>query len=247
MLVPSRFYTLEAFPANHRLTLRSLGDLYFEELNWRAAVEAYQGAIHAGDLLLAAAYTTAGRRAEVSATAHLHARTAYSLLRLGRPNESLRWLDQWKTRLLNETLALGAVDLAALPEDQRRSLMDARQAIRELEAEVLLPPDTPARRSDAVLHGRLRQARDAPNKRFFRLIEDGQFVLSRQLFIPIPGRIEDSDSFARWGITIGPHRHPIMHVFGQKLQPFMGATLVQPSGFTIEELLHLADELFIHA
>ena len=35
-------------------------------------------------------------------------------------DEALLWLEQGKTRLLNETLALGAVDLAALPEDQRR-------------------------------------------------------------------------------------------------------------------------------
>jgi hypothetical protein len=38
-----------------------------------------------------------------------------------------------------------------------------------------------------------------------------------------------------------------MDVFSQEFQPLMEAPLVQPPGFPIQELLHLADKLFIHA
>jgi len=84
---------------------------------------------------------------------------AYSLLRLKRPTEALVRLEHGKTRLLAEALALGDVDLATLPEGQRQAMHAGRQAVTELEAEMRLPANTPARRSDRALAEALHKAR----------------------------------------------------------------------------------------
>jgi len=68
-------------------------------------------------------------------------------------------LEQGKTRLLREALALDKAELAALPETERQGISETRQAVRELEAEMRLPPDTPARRNDRELAKKLCQAR----------------------------------------------------------------------------------------
>jgi CHAT domain-containing protein len=152
-------YTLEQFPADCRRTLRNLGRLHFAEGHWEEACAAYLEAIAAGDTLLAAAYTEEGRQAEVGETAQLYARTAYCFLRLGQPAEALVRLEQGKTRLLAEALALGDADLTGLPDASRQAVLQARQDVRALEAEMCLPPETPARRSDRMLAAALRQAR----------------------------------------------------------------------------------------
>ncbi len=67
-------------------------------------------------------------------------------MRLNRSGEALVRLEQGKTRLLNEALALGHAD--SLPDDQRQALVIAGDDIQALEAESRLPPDTPSRRSN---------------------------------------------------------------------------------------------------
>lgn len=151
--------TLEHFPIAHRQTQRSLGDLYFYEQNWSAAHQAYAGAIEAGNALFAAAYSEVGRQTEVSETARLYAAAAYCLLQMGQPVQAFLQLEQGKTRLLAEALALAEVDLSILPGDQQQALQTARNSVHSLEAEMRLPPDTPARRDDRELAEALRLAR----------------------------------------------------------------------------------------
>jgi hypothetical protein len=143
--------TRQAMQAEHRLTQCNLGQLYFGERRWPEALEAYSAAIAAGDDLLASAYSEAGRRAEVAESSHLYACTAYCLLQTGQPANALAQLEAGKTRLLSEALALGETDVAHLPAQHQVALQEKRQNIRELEAEMRLPLDTPAR------------ARPAPN------------------------------------------------------------------------------------
>jgi CHAT domain-containing protein/tetratricopeptide (TPR) repeat protein len=152
-------YILEQFPANRRQTLCNFGLLHFDERNWEEACAAYSEAIRAGDTLFAAAYTEEGRQAEIGETALLYARTAYCFLRLGQPGAALVRLEQGKTRLLAEALALGDADLTGLADASRQAVLQARQEVRALEAEMRLPPETPARRSDRALAAALRQAR----------------------------------------------------------------------------------------
>jgi CHAT domain-containing protein/tetratricopeptide (TPR) repeat protein len=153
-----QIYTRQSFPAEHRIVQRNLGDLQFARRNWAPAHASFQAAIEAGDDLFAAAYTEVGRHAEVGETSRLHAAAAYCLLRLGRATEALLTLEYGKTRLLNEALALDRLELAALPQRERESLMAARQVVRGLEAEVRLRGKSGRRREQQLVES-LRQAR----------------------------------------------------------------------------------------
>ena len=156
--------TLEAFPTDYQDTQCNLGHLYFLEKRWSEALVAYQESIRAEHVLLAAAYTQAGRWSETARTAGIYSLAAYALLRLGRVGEALVQLEQGKTRLLSKALALNEVDLSILPAAHQESLRNLRQAIRALEAEMRLPPDTPARRDDRTLAQALEQARAELNE-----------------------------------------------------------------------------------
>src|SRR5262249_17465590 len=145
--------------AECRRTLRNLGLLHFDERHWEEACAAYNEAIRAGDTLFAAAYTEEGRQAEIGETALLYARTAYCFLYLRQPDTALVRLEQGKTRLLAEALALGDADLTGLADAPKQAILQARQDVRMLEAEMHLPPDTPARQGDRVLAVALQQAR----------------------------------------------------------------------------------------
>jgi CHAT domain-containing protein/tetratricopeptide (TPR) repeat protein len=149
----------EVLPADHRLTQRNLGNLYFREKRWGEAAMSYAAAIEVGNDLLATAYTDAGRRSEISETAALYANVAYCQLQLNQPSKALVRLEQGKTRLLAEALALADADLAGLPPEQRSAYQTARDQIRELEAEYRLPPNTPARRDDRTLAALLETER----------------------------------------------------------------------------------------
>jgi len=151
--------TLARFPADYQQTQRNLARLHFREAHWAEAQNACQEAIRAERLLLAEAYTEAGRQAEVARTAELYARAAYALLKLGRPAEALVQLEQGKTRLLSKALALDELDVSGLPETQQQRLHTLRQTIRALEAEMRLSPDTPSRRDERELAEALRRAR----------------------------------------------------------------------------------------
>lgn len=161
-------YQLAVYPADRQRTLQDLGDLYFNEHNWEEAHRSYAGSIEAGDTLLAAAYTEVGRQSEVKLTSHLYAHDSYCLLQLEQYDEALVRLEQGKTRLLVEALALDEVNLSALPDDRQRSIRVLRQAVRELEAEQRLPPDTP-HRGDAEM-GRLLSERRAELNRLIEVI-----------------------------------------------------------------------------
>jgi CHAT domain-containing protein len=172
-------YTREAFPAQYRSTQRSLGRRHFSQENWERAHASYTEAIRAGADLLTEAYTEAGRRAEVGETAQLYANDAFSLLRLGQPENALLTLEQGKTRLLNEPLAMGEIDMAMLLHADRQALQEARQTVRDLEAEADLRSDTPARRNYSDVAAALRQARADLN----RLVK--RIRASQPEFLPI--------------------------------------------------------------
>ncbi len=164
--------TRDKFPSDHRQTLRNLGDLYFGERRWSDALARFTAAIQVGDTLFAAAYSEAGRRAEIAETSALYARAAYCLLQLKNPEDALERAEAGKTRLLGEALALAGADTANLPPEQTEALHVKRQIVSELEAEMRLPSDTPARRSDRALAELLRDARSALNSLVVEIRQD---------------------------------------------------------------------------
>ena len=152
-------YTREAFPEKYRLTQRNLGKLHFAEHHWDAARAAFAAAIAAGNTLFNAAYTDAGRRAEIAETSELYARAAFCHWQLHQPADALAQLEAGKTRLLAQAIALAGADTAGIPPAQASALVAKRDTVRALEAEMRLPPSTPARRSDRELADALRVTR----------------------------------------------------------------------------------------
>src|SRR5262249_49779136 len=138
--------TLERFQADFRDTQRNLGILYFAGKDWARAQAAYKEAVRAEKLLLASAYTEAGRRAETAETSGLYARAAYALLKQGKARDALEQLEQGKTQLLSQALALNEVDVGSLSPEKRERIRALRETIRHLEGEMREPTDTPARR-----------------------------------------------------------------------------------------------------
>jgi len=146
-------------PSDYRQTQRDLGNLHFNNNDWEQAHRAYELSIETGRGLFETSYTEAGRRAEVGESSRLYANDAYCLLQLGQAAKALLRLEEGKTRLLAEALALADIDLTLLPNDHRRSLRTARKEVSSLEVEMQLPTDTPARRDDRELAKSLREAR----------------------------------------------------------------------------------------
>ena len=153
--------SIELLPAAHLQTQTNLGDLLFNNQKWEVAQSAYEGAILAGKYLLETAFTEQGRKSEIRETSQLFTRSAYCLWQLGKLSAAFQQLEQGRTRLLSQSLALGDVNLADLPVEQQTIIQNLRQTIRTLEGEMRLPLDTPAQRSDRVLAEELKQARAA--------------------------------------------------------------------------------------
>ncbi|WP_089724021.1 CHAT domain-containing tetratricopeptide repeat protein [Candidatus Thiosymbion oneisti] len=152
-------HTRAGLPAEHRRTQRDLGDLYFGQGDWAAAETAYTAALEAEADLRLQTHPETSHRGEAGSRIQAYIDVAYCALRLGRPAAGLLRLEQGKTHLLRETLALSEVELAALPAADRQAIESAREAVHDLEAEMHLAPDTPARRSDRELAEALPQAR----------------------------------------------------------------------------------------
>ena len=155
---------LETHPYGHLHIQRNLGYLYFIEGNWQEANNAYLAAIRCEKILRNAAYTEIGRQQEVTETAQVYVRSAYCLCQMGQTTNALRQLEQGKTRLLTEALALDEAELSNVSEATKQALYQVRQQVHELEAEMRLSLDTPARRDDRVLADLLHQARAELNE-----------------------------------------------------------------------------------
>ena len=156
--------TLQRFPAGFRKTQHQRGNLYFGATRWAEALKAFKEAIGADQVLLVGSYTETGRQAEVAQTAGLYADAAYALLKLDCAGEALAQLEQGKTRLLSQALALNEVDLSLLPAAQQDSLHHLRETLRALDTEMRLPTDTPARRNERALADLLSQTRTDLNE-----------------------------------------------------------------------------------
>jgi CHAT domain-containing protein/tetratricopeptide (TPR) repeat protein len=187
-------FTLEAQSNEYRRTHLMLGEAHFRHDNYEVAEESFSEAAAAGALLLASAYTEVGRRYEVATTPDLFASSAFSLIQLGRPADALVRLEQGKTRLLNQAMVLDNLDLDILEEAERASLRSLRRQIHELEAEMRLPPDTPARRTDRELADTLGRVRGEMTKLvdFIRLgqpdfMPDGLDLTAVLRLIPVGG------------------------------------------------------------
>jgi len=164
--------TIDLSPIDYQMTQKNLGNFLFGKQEWHDAQTAYQGAIQAGQFLLDTAYTESGRKSEVHQTAQLYMRLAYCSWQLDQPVAALRHLEQGKTRLLGQNLALSEINLTMLSTEQQAQLRTLRQAIRELEGEMHLPLDTPARRDERTLANLLRDTREQLSQQITSIREE---------------------------------------------------------------------------
>lgn len=139
--------------------LANLGDLHFEQQAWLQALDAYTEAMEAGRIHLAAAYTPLGRQAEVSKMAQLHANATYCLIQQRRYSEAFVRLEQGKTRLMIQELALNRANLVMLPEDLQQELTAARNTAYSLESALQASLERSGGQPDMDLLDELRQAR----------------------------------------------------------------------------------------
>lgn len=152
----------ETLPAETRRTAANWGNLAFRFGQWNEAADALKIALKAGEILYQVSSSEAGRRVELAESAGLAAKASFCLLKLDpiAPTEALLQLEQSKTRLLSEVLAMGTVDLDKLPAHQQPTAQKLRKAweeVHKLRGEMRLRVDTPARRNDLDLAKQLGQ------------------------------------------------------------------------------------------
>jgi len=108
--------TLNAFPRDCRTTARNLGNLYFVQQSWSNAAEAYNTALIASEDLYQACLFLDGKAAELTKTADLPRRTAYTLAHIGNLQKAVEVLEQSRARGLRESLDRDRVNLDQLQQ-----------------------------------------------------------------------------------------------------------------------------------
>lgn len=146
------------------MTQRNLGHLYFDNERWAEVNEPYQAAISVGKQLLKLALTPESQQAEIRETAELFARASYASLKTGQVGSAFFTLEQGKTQLLTQALALYKADVSMLTEAQKAELHTVREGVRVLETELRLPEGSPGRLPTLTLTEQLQQARTELDK-----------------------------------------------------------------------------------
>ncbi|MGK7957187.1 MAG: CHAT domain-containing protein [Crocosphaera sp.] len=106
----------QTFPENCRRTAWLLGNLYTKENRWQEAIEPYQTALEAVEVLYEDAVTLLGKDDILSATDDLFHRTAYALARVGDLESAVVTLERGHARNLRETLARDRADLETVKQ-----------------------------------------------------------------------------------------------------------------------------------
>jgi CHAT domain-containing protein/tetratricopeptide (TPR) repeat protein len=151
--------TYDTFPQDYRQTQRNLGHLYFDNKRWGEVNEPYHAAIKAGKQLLKLALIPESQQAEIRETSGLFARASYTSLKTGQVGSAFFTLEQGKTQLLTQALALYEADVSMLTEEQKAELYTVREGVQVLETELRLPEGSPGRLPTLTLTEQLQQAR----------------------------------------------------------------------------------------
>jgi CHAT domain-containing protein len=156
--------TIERFPADRWETLTKLGELYFSQRNWEKAYETFLDAITTGNTLFTESYTERGRQSQVTKISPHYTSLAYCLLQMGEPEKALIQLEQGKTRLLSEALALNDLDLKSLSSEWQHKMVAAREKVHTYEAEMRASLDNSVSRIDLEVGYLLAEARTELNQ-----------------------------------------------------------------------------------
>ena len=128
--------TRQAYPVECRQTARSLGNLGFKLRNWKLALEGYELALAAQELLMRSASQRLSKEAELGEAQYLPARAAFSQTQLGLPGQGVAVLEAGRAQLLRESLERNRRDLASLPDlgfaEQHTGYLQAVQRVGDL-------------------------------------------------------------------------------------------------------------------
>ena len=189
-------YTRDAFPHGHSQIQSNLGKLLFTQESWNEAIQAYRGALSAGQLLYGAAATQEARYSELVPLRHVPAHLSYSLLKAcGDANASLEEavlvVEQNRARWLSEALTLRTEQPAEVSSEVWQGFLESREQVEELQAEARLPDNTPSKRDYLTLSSRLAAAYKALDERVteIRAMTPG--------FLPAPGFADIQDAARR--------------------------------------------------
>jgi CHAT domain-containing protein/tetratricopeptide (TPR) repeat protein len=149
----------DSFPVEHSESQAALAGLLLATGRWAEAHDALSEGIQAGILGFETAYTEAGRHIAIAWVSRLFAEDAYALVRLHRYGEALLRLDGGKTRILAQSLALNAADLAGLDVAERSDLQETRSLVQELEVKMRAGEFAPTCPVDRDLAAALKDAR----------------------------------------------------------------------------------------
>ena len=130
--------TLDTFPNDCRQTARNLGNLHFEQRNWRSALDAYATALAAAEILYQSCILLDGKAAELTETADLPRRLAYALAQTGNLRKAVETLEQCRARGLSESLDRDRANLNQLQQlnpDLYNQYRDLTEQLRTLESQ----------------------------------------------------------------------------------------------------------------
>lgn len=109
---------LESMPSDFRNTCRLLGDLYFSVDRWEDSLKSFKDALKACDLIYKYSLSAQSKAIEANENAQISQNTCLAASRLGMVNESLFFLENGKTRLLNEALQLKMKQPVDVPNEE---------------------------------------------------------------------------------------------------------------------------------
>jgi CHAT domain-containing protein/tetratricopeptide (TPR) repeat protein len=109
-------YTRQAYPSDCCKAARDLGNLAFEQGRWQLAVEVYEQALDANQILMETAFSRPGQQAEISEIQTLPQRLAYAHLRLNQVEQAVVSLERGRAQLMREALECQRRDLQRLSE-----------------------------------------------------------------------------------------------------------------------------------
>jgi CHAT domain-containing protein/tetratricopeptide (TPR) repeat protein len=123
----------DLFPHAAFETQKGLARFYFRRRLWERADTTLHGVLSTAESIFASSHTHDGRIHELGTISGLYPMHAFCLLRLGRKREALARLEEGKTRLLSEALALSEVDATMLSEADHLELSSARATVQQAE------------------------------------------------------------------------------------------------------------------
>lgn len=119
-----------AFPFERRRTLKNIGNSFFEQGEFEKALPLFEEAIKLGEDLLWISNTPRAKHVEAAEISVLYPNLAYSLLALGKRDESIVSLDRGKALLMVQALSLSDLAVNRLDDTTRKRVQALRDEIR---------------------------------------------------------------------------------------------------------------------